>query len=545
VQISVDDGPFTNLYQMQGDMIYDLIHLQSYFWITSPYLDLSPFAGKTIRVRFHFDPLDREYNSTPGWWVDDVTINSSAPDLSCAEAVPNDTPAQASPVGTNATIQAKICPAGDLDYYSFTVPAGKTISFDIDARSLAPASSLDSILSLVDTDGKNILAENDDEISWIAQDSFLSYTFQRGGTYYVRVKSWSHPGTGGSNYFYTLKIIEDNQLPEVHLTFPGGNWIPPTAFNFIAQAFDGDNGLARVDFYWHSANWAQDGWELIASDTNGTDGWQAAFDPTQKSIPGSALLIKAVDRGGLYQTAVYWDLQTDTIAPTSRLNLLAANTLSTVIPLSWTASDPIGEIQSFEIQYMLDGSGTWQAWNPPLAGTVRSAFFIAQDGHTYGFTIRSTDKAGNIENFASTAETSTVVADTCTPDEYDASGGDNSAPPTVSLPLGTAQEHNICPANDEDWAALAVNAPGSYLVRGMPRGSGVAVILEVSTQAGQMLAQLQSPGLGLPTDLRVDFPAAGTYRVRVRALSASLWGTDFKYNLWAGPRYWEYLPTVR
>ncbi len=44
-------------------------------WIFTS-LDLTPFAGQVIRVRFFLDSLDNVFNDFPGWKVDDVTVNS-------------------------------------------------------------------------------------------------------------------------------------------------------------------------------------------------------------------------------------------------------------------------------------------------------------------------------------------------------------------------------------------------------------------------------------------------------------------------------------
>ena len=37
-------------------------------------LDLTPFGGETVNIRFHFDTGDALFNDYPGWYVDDVTV---------------------------------------------------------------------------------------------------------------------------------------------------------------------------------------------------------------------------------------------------------------------------------------------------------------------------------------------------------------------------------------------------------------------------------------------------------------------------------------
>ncbi len=39
-------------------------------------IDLSPYAGETVHIRFHFDSTDGLYNDYAGWWVDDVDVTT-------------------------------------------------------------------------------------------------------------------------------------------------------------------------------------------------------------------------------------------------------------------------------------------------------------------------------------------------------------------------------------------------------------------------------------------------------------------------------------
>ncbi len=45
-------------------------------WVTAQ-LDLSPYAGQVLRLRFLFDTTDNIGNDFPGWWIDDVTISDA------------------------------------------------------------------------------------------------------------------------------------------------------------------------------------------------------------------------------------------------------------------------------------------------------------------------------------------------------------------------------------------------------------------------------------------------------------------------------------
>jgi hypothetical protein len=67
VQVSVDGGPYVDLLQVTGGPMY----------VWHPiHVDLSAFAGSTIRIRFYFDTLDATLNGFRGWYVDDVIVAS-------------------------------------------------------------------------------------------------------------------------------------------------------------------------------------------------------------------------------------------------------------------------------------------------------------------------------------------------------------------------------------------------------------------------------------------------------------------------------------
>jgi hypothetical protein len=544
VQISVNAGPFTDLYQFQDD--------PTDWWVYSPFLNLSAFAGMTVRIRFHFDQVDATDNGTLGWRIDDVALNTTAPDVSKAEAVPNDSTAKATPLAMDSSTNAYICPAGDLDYYSFIVDAGETVNFNIDAQGLTPPSSLDTYIFLIDSDGRSVIVENDDEVLWVIRDSNLTYTFHRAGTYYLKVKSWSFPGSSYltytcSNFFYTLRVYGSQFPPEVTLTTPYLPWIGAVPTDISAQVLASPGGLASVEFLWHSPDWANGTWTPLTNVTaTGATTWKATLDPTGKVIPGSALVVRATDRTGLTDSVWIANLTSDNTPPTTLLLGPATHTLSTVIPLQWTASDNASGLRSLEIEYKdLTAGGDWQPWNVTLPGYAHQAFFLGVPGHTYAFNIRGIDNAGNVEAYPSTPEIQTDIANTCTPDPLDrTSPYDNSAANAQPLALKSPQIHNFCPSGDQDWVAFTLPAGGSYRVQVQPASSGAAMRIAITSADGsKILLQKQSTALGEGLDFRFIAPA-GNYKMQISPLTTSLWGTNMTYSVQVGSGNWDYVPIV-
>ncbi len=287
VQISVNGGPFTNLYQLSNDVTKT--------WLKSPPISLADYAGMTVRVRFYFVTLDSTLNQAKGWYIDDLSVNTE-PVPDCLDT--NDAPDTASPISYGGNLPAQICPAGDLDFYSFQGVEGDRVGIRVTASSLG--SSLDSYLSLFDSDGSSLLAENDDMVLYEQPDSFISYELKRSGDYYLQVRAWDHPSAGGNDYNYTLSLNADNQDPIANFLFPQeGQDLPDDIFSITIDADDAQTGVSHVDFWWHTADWQSSDWNFIGQDSDGSDGWSIAFDPTAMNINTSiAIYAMVFDKAG-------------------------------------------------------------------------------------------------------------------------------------------------------------------------------------------------------------------------------------------------------
>ncbi len=293
VQISVDRGPFTNLYQMRDD--------PSGYWVQSPYLDLTPYAGQTVQIRFYFATLDARHNAYRGWLVDDLTIDANPPPACSPADEPNDTPANATPLSDGGQYTGEICPAGDVDYFTFTAAGGERLRVDVDAA--ARGSPLDPYLFLLDQDGTSIIAENDDEVPGNLTDPLLAFTLPYTGTYYLKLRAWDHPAAGGGQYVYTFTLYLDRDDPVIQsftytpIELDVSN--PPQVITLTITASDADSGVGWVTFLYHSADWLNDDWIEIATDTDGSDGWAVGWDPAALPLEhGIGLAARVYDRAG-------------------------------------------------------------------------------------------------------------------------------------------------------------------------------------------------------------------------------------------------------
>jgi|GEM_PF-249630 len=548
VQLSVDGGPFTDI--GPAPLSEDAQNTAA-FWPNSPDIPLGSLtSGQIVRVRFHFDTVDDAYNSLYGWAIDDVSIDTNTLASTCSRDLNNETPATATPLTLDgAAFDSRICPRGDSDYYKFSAAGGTPVVITVDAKSSNPLNPLDSFIQLFDTNGRDVLAVNDDRDPTNPdaryRDSQIQAILPRTGTYYIRVKAWDHPGAGGTDYAYLLSVATgktDATHPVVAITKPVSNQqVPLVPFILEASASDEPGSLIqRVDFYWHSRDWASGGWTKIASDVNGSDGWWTIFNPTM-DISGGAFYAMAVNQGGGTGGALLKDLVPDSNAPSVAMLPLPAAVDSTAVKLNWMSAET--DIDHFEIQYRAQGSPAWTDWPTRPAGSARSAWFVGQPG-AYEFRISAVDVANNQSTYSAAPEAATLLTGACV---NDASEPDNNSPDSLPGPLapGELRRMVLC-QDDEDWVSFQAEA-GQQIILLLPSlGSGGADLRVriFNADGSEQLAEAASTGLDLSLTLRWTAPASATYTVQITSTDPSVYGSDLRYAIAIGPGKIFYFPIV-
>lgn len=542
VQISADGNPFTNTLQLSDD--------PANTWLQSPAIDLSQYAGSTIRVRFHFDTLDAAYNKYKGWFIDDLSIDETPPP-SCEDS--NDTPAQATQIAYGSTTTGKICPAGDLDFYQFSGKAGDRVGISVVSQ--LPG-AIDPYTFLLDSDGSTVLAENDDQIPNINTDSYISYTLPQDGSYFIKVRAWNHPSAGGEEAVYSLKLNRESSIPSVSILAPStSTFLPNSPFTITVTASDPDSGISHVDLYWHSADWTYGDWIVAGTDWDGSDGWKFPFDPgTLVDQSGIALFVRAYDGAGNWAGSMVWDLARDHTPPVSTLQPLPLTQASNAIQLKWTASDNLAGIKSFDLQQMIDNSGTWKDLQTNLAGDLRQSWVIAAAGHTYGFRLRSVDRMGNTETYPSLAETSIAIpAQLCS--AGDSWEDDNLYTRASALsPKAPSQQHTFCNPEsgsgwlgDNDWVQLSL-APGeSMILESIPQSASAAVSLELygaGGSSGALLAKSSPATFGERTRMIWHSEQGGTYYLRMTHSNPQVAGDGVSYLIQLHQGQLTFLPNI-
>jgi hypothetical protein len=545
VQVSTDGGvSYADLYQLSADT-------QGIIWLDSPAVSLASYAGKTIRLRFKFDALDKVDNSGLGWAVDDVRVDTTPPE-NCADNNSSPASAQAITVGGGA-LSGTICPAGDTDYFSFSGSAGMPLTIDLDARSMTAGNPLDSFIALLDANGRDVLILNDDEdpnnTVDAFRDSLITTVLPRSGTYYVRVRAWDHPGAGGSAYTYRLRLTQPSPVrpSSVALSQPHDPHKLPIV-PFIVEAAVKDNpsggGIRQVDFYWHSADWENGSWIKFGSDATSADGWWAIFDPTfnhsqnpTSSTVGSSFYILARNNGGGTNGLLIEQMQPDLTAPTSALNALPGQVNSTAVQLTWTAQDLQNDVDHFEFKYRVNG-GAWTLWDQKPDGNLRSAWFIGAPG-AYQFQMQAVDQASNQEGFPTGAETSVTLNGACVDD------GNNQARPSAQT-QGWDQSavHPLC-QNDVDWVKFNATKDQEIFIFLASRSGGASMHAVLSDAGGAtQFLDISSAGVGSGLNATWVAPADGTYFLEITPADPRIYGQDTTYLVYLGDPHQLHLPLI-
>lgn len=133
---------------------------------------------------------------------------------------------------------------------------------------------------------------------------------------------------------------------------------------------------------------------------------------TGLSAGSHTVTVRATDPSGMTgETSATW--RVDAASPTTSVTTLATATLTTSIPLTWSASDTGGSgIARYDVRYRRaptsSGLGAY-TYPTSLQGTTsRSAAFAVSAGYQYCISARSRDLAGNIGAWS--AERCTAVA---------------------------------------------------------------------------------------------------------------------------------------
>ncbi|MBN1317676.1 MAG: pre-peptidase C-terminal domain-containing protein [Anaerolineales bacterium] len=477
VQISANGGPFDTVLQLYDDPMLQ--------WLSSPAIDISDYAGKTIQVRFIFNTIDATNNNFHGWNIDDLTISAEPPPGCNDSNEPNDEPAEATVISYGQSLDADICPGGDYDYYQFDGMAGNKVVIDIDAQVIS--SHLDSYLSVLDSSGSTILAFNDDD--YTSQDSHLGIELPYDGTFIIQVRAWNHPSAGDDNHYYTIHLLTDDSEPTAHISYPADNEILTLTTTITVEASDILAGVSRVEFLWHDGDWENSEWIWLGQDRDGSDGW--SFDWNTGAIDEQsdiAIYTWVFDWAGNWTGAGIWNLSKDHTPPTvsASVEQMYGDAPFRDFWVYWQdGQDNLSGIASYDVQFRDEPGGVWT--DLALGTTDVYTRFIGLDGHTYYFQARALDHSGNQGVYPGGDGDVHHTVETCptSPAPFESDDGAAGAP--WIMPDDPMQIHNFHIENDQDWNRFYATAGITYTLATTNTGSHADTVLYLYEQDGATL----------------------------------------------------------
>jgi len=514
IQVSVNGGQFEELVQQSGDGVSQ--------WLENSAIDLSAYAGQTIRLRFHFNTIDEYYNTNGGWTVDNISISSTPPEQ-CGE--PNDNTTAGATVAANGQIYTgTICAQGDQDYYELSAVMGQVIIADLTA--IDQDSTLSPYLTLLEPDG--------DSPVWYGsrrnpggEDPLLLWSANHSDTYYLRVRSFSQPTEGNASADYTLQVWDAPPWAT-----PADNHIPATDPFTLRLALGDSENIAQVEFMYHSTDWVDTDWQSLCVDSDGTDGYTCVVDPVARGIETGGAFFAQVTVSAFntaYVGSAIWNLQLDGVAPASQLDSLSATQTTTQFPLTWSVTGGETIIDHFEIQMRIDG-GTWQNVDTAISPDARSLDFSGLLGHTYEFRMRAVATTGQIEAYPASAEATTQIL-ACSGDAWEDT--DDTSSGATLLSAGSPQNHTICGAGDADWVRVNAVAGEHYLIsaQSISGNAGINIAVYGPDNASLLVDQYTAAAGGEDSGISFTAVSTGVYYVRLTGYDPSLGGSSVSYQI--------------
>lgn len=192
-----------------------------------------------------------------------LNINGPTP-VVATETEPNNTSGTANSINLTsdpcAIVTGAINPGGDVDFFTFTAPAGSRIWIETDTGGTqnAGANSRDTVIDLLAADGATVIENDDDDGTGNGGDGTIETglasmiggrTLTAGGTYFIRVRAFS--GTGIINpyrLFVTLTNVAATAEVEANNTAATANSLV-TGTGQTGLRSGSINAAGDVDYY--------------------------------------------------------------------------------------------------------------------------------------------------------------------------------------------------------------------------------------------------------------------------------------------------------
>lgn len=235
---------------------------------------------------------------------------------------------------------------------------------------------------------------------------------------YNKQKSWSltskdgtkkvyvqfQDNAGNISVTYNDTIVLDTKAPSGSILIESGAKATNTrsiALNLSAS--DQGTGVDDMRFSNNNSTWSS--WEKFTSNKT----WNLVSGDGNKTV-----YVHYRDKVGNISSSYSDEIILDTVAPTSSA-FSPATTMRLSFMVSWSGSDGLSGVESYDVQYRVGTGGTWKNWligishTNEIFGPVNPVSTL--HGKTYYFRVRAHDFAGNVEPYPSVPDTGTLVVE--------------------------------------------------------------------------------------------------------------------------------------
>ena len=134
------------------------------------------------------------------------------------EKEPNNTRKEANRIALNTTVNGRISPPEDIDWFVFAAKKGQRVL--IECRAWRIDSRLDGFMWLYDGEGKQLAISQDEDIRDEKRDPFIDVEIPADGDYFVKLCDFTY--NGSNDHFYRLSI---GMQPYIDYIIPSS--VPP------------------------------------------------------------------------------------------------------------------------------------------------------------------------------------------------------------------------------------------------------------------------------------------------------------------------------
>jgi chitodextrinase/uncharacterized Ntn-hydrolase superfamily protein len=477
---------WTTLWSISGD--------QGNSWTNDQSVDLSAYAGSTVKLRFDAT-LGNGYQSDMA--IDDVqiTITSIVPDNEPPTAPTNLVASNT----TSTTTDLSWSPSTDnigvtgYDIYEGAGVIGSSPTTSFNVTGLSPETNYSFTVIAKDAAGNESPPSNSVAVTTDVQppvncinlvDTFpYSESFESSFGVWIQSTTddldWTRDSSGTPSSNTGPSSAFDGTIYIYVEASGNGTGYPNKRAILESPCFDlGDKTAANFDFNYHMYGSNDMGSIDLEVSLDGGDSWASIWNQTGNQ--GNAWLSQSIDlasylgesavmvrfnrlTGGTWQADIAIDNITlvatggpDTEPPTAPTNLTASNTTTTTTDLSWTASTDNVGVTGYDVYEGLSVIGSTASTNFNVTGLSPST--------NYSFTVVAKDAAGN-ESPPSNAMAVTTDAPP-----------DTEAP---SVPMNLTASNTTTTSTDLSWTASTDNVG----VTGYDVYEGVVVIGSTATNS--------------------------------------------------------------